>query len=277
MTRAKPQRRPAPQGQPTVNALVRGLDILRCFNETRRVLGSSEIARLVGLPQPTVWRLCRTLVQQGYLTLEGADGRFRPGLPVLTLGFAALSTMSLAEIARPALQELAEELRGAACLSTRHETSVLFLQRCEAMNALLTINLSVGSTIPLASSGTGWALMAALPAGERDIVIAQLRQRDPELWRRAEKHWRRALEDFPRLGYVINTDVFFPGLTTIAVPIRPFASQPPYTVSVTVLSSVLSAERIRREAGPRVTVAAKALEQAMGATDDTMRALQRRR
>ena len=56
--------------QPLVTALLRGLDVLRCFTEQKKVLGSSEIARLTKLPQPTVWRLCQTLVKAGYLTVE---------------------------------------------------------------------------------------------------------------------------------------------------------------------------------------------------------------
>src|ERR1700674_743687 len=93
--------------QPTVTALVRGLQVLRCFDYGRKSLGSSEIARLTRLPQPTVWRLCKTLEREGYLVAEGG-ARYRPGLAILTLGYAALGTLDFAEMARPELQAIAD-------------------------------------------------------------------------------------------------------------------------------------------------------------------------
>ncbi|QJW83244.1 helix-turn-helix domain-containing protein [Ramlibacter terrae] len=54
------------QGQPTVTGLLRGLQVLRCFDHGRERPGSSELARMTGLPQPTVWRLCKTLEHGGY-------------------------------------------------------------------------------------------------------------------------------------------------------------------------------------------------------------------
>lgn len=44
-----------------VASLAKGLEVLRCFTPARPELGTSEIARLTGMPQPTVWRLCYTL------------------------------------------------------------------------------------------------------------------------------------------------------------------------------------------------------------------------
>ena len=48
-----------------VTALSRGLEVLRCFTAERVELGTTEIARLTSMPQPTVWRLCYTLSKLG--------------------------------------------------------------------------------------------------------------------------------------------------------------------------------------------------------------------
>ena len=68
-------------GQPLVTALLRGLAVLRCFDHGRERLGSSEIARMTGLPQPTVWRLCKTLEHGGYLTANSPACRARSTAP----------------------------------------------------------------------------------------------------------------------------------------------------------------------------------------------------
>ena len=51
-----------------VEALARGLDVLRAFGQKGGVLGNQDIAAITGLPKPTISRLTYTLTQLGYLT-----------------------------------------------------------------------------------------------------------------------------------------------------------------------------------------------------------------
>ena len=66
-TRSTEQHEPRAHSQPLVMGLLRGLAVLRCFDAIRPQLGTTEIAQMTKLPQPTVWRLCYTLQQLGYL------------------------------------------------------------------------------------------------------------------------------------------------------------------------------------------------------------------
>ena len=245
------------KGQPTVTALQRGLEVLRCFDYSRQSLGSSEIARITGLPQPTVWRLCKTLEQEGYLVADGDAARFRPGLAVLTLGYAALGTLDLAELARPHLQAIADRFEGAAGLSTRDRLSMLYLQRCEAATAFLKVNLRVGSEIAIAYTGTGWGYLAGLASPARDLLVEELRKGTPDLWRRGEKPFRKAFEDYARTGYIVNIDTFFNGLTTIAAPVG--GGSVLYVLNCTVMSTMLDTDKRRREAGLALLDIAKKL------------------
>jgi DNA-binding IclR family transcriptional regulator len=246
----------AQTAQPTVTALLRGLEVLRCFDYGRDALGSSEIARMTGLPQPTVWRLLKTLQQGGYLDPDADGKRFRPGLAVLTLGYAALHTLDLAELARAPLQEIANRFGAASGLTTRERLSMLYLQRCEAANAFLTVNLRVGSEVTIAGSGTGWAYLAGLGPSARDALIAQLEREQGNTWRRTEKAYRKALDAFERTGYIVN-DVFFQGLTTITVPLK--APDRLYVLNCSALHSALATEKTRKEAGAALLEAATRL------------------
>ena len=51
----------------TVSALERGISVLRCFSEERPVLGHADVARMTGIPRPTVNRLVATLLSMGML------------------------------------------------------------------------------------------------------------------------------------------------------------------------------------------------------------------
>lgn len=249
--------------QPVVTALLRGLDVLRCFTEQKKVLGSSEIARLTRLPQPTVWRLCQTLVKAGYLTAEPQDGGFRLGLAVLALGFSAISALDLADLVRPDLQKMANSFRAAAGLTSREGLSMLCLQRFEATDALLTVNWRIGSMVPIASSGVGWAYLSGLSEVRRDELLAEIRREQPELWRKVEKSCIAAIKESARTGYIVNADVLYPGLTTVAAPVVRPGDRAVFVLNCTVLSATTSPSKLRREIGPAMKAAAGRLSTAL--------------
>lgn len=218
------------------NSLLRGLDVLKCFTQERRSLNGSELAKLIGIPQPTVWRLCKVLESQGYLVAE-PDGRYRPGLAVLNLGYSALNTLNIGDLARPQLQTIADSVAGTAGVTTPEGTSMLFLQRCEARGAVLNYNMAGGVMVPIGNSASGWAYLALLDAETRADVLSGLEERDPSHAAVAAKHFPPALKSYEKLGYIVNTGVFYPGLTSLAVPFRSSRRGSIYVVSCTAMSA----------------------------------------
>jgi DNA-binding IclR family transcriptional regulator len=91
-----------------VVALARGVAILRCFSPAQPELGTSDIARMTALPQPTVWRLCHTLRRLGVLVPGRDPARLRVGFGLLSLGYAAVLKGGVAEAAQPAMQAIAD-------------------------------------------------------------------------------------------------------------------------------------------------------------------------
>lgn len=199
-----------------VTALARGLDILRCFTRARPVLGTADIARLTGLPQPTVWRLCYTLLQEGFL-VQGERDKLMLGIPVLSLGYAVLGGMPIAELARPHMQKLATEYEGAVSLGARDGNSMVYLQRCQGSSIILG-DLRVGSRVPLATSVTGWAYMAGLGEHERECLLEELAATEAN-WSELLPKIEEALADFKSHGYIINKGSLHPQINAVAVPL----------------------------------------------------------
>jgi DNA-binding IclR family transcriptional regulator len=83
----------------------------------------------------------------------------------------------------------------------------------------------------------------------RETLLGEIRRKQPEHWRRAEKPFRKAMEDFSRYGYVLNVDTFFNGLSTVATPAGGPEEKRLYVLNCSVLSSVLNTDKLRREAG----------------------------
>ena len=101
---------PAPEtDRQVVPALSRGLDVLRCFRPRDRAgLSNRDIAERTGLPNSTISRLTYTLLQTGYLLYDEQTGRYRIGVPALSLGFACLGSMPIRDAAKDHMQRLAD-------------------------------------------------------------------------------------------------------------------------------------------------------------------------
>ncbi|MFD2137231.1 helix-turn-helix domain-containing protein [Novosphingobium resinovorum] len=82
-----------------MTSLARGLAVLRCFADSERPMTIAQAARLTGLSRPAVKRCLHTLVRLGYAVQDGTLYALRP--KVLALGFAYLSSSSLAMRAQP--------------------------------------------------------------------------------------------------------------------------------------------------------------------------------
>ena len=200
-----------------VTSLARGLEILQCFSSEMPELTRSDLVRMTGLPQPTVWRLCHTLLELDILTLTSGE-RMRPGLGVLRLGHSALAGLDVVELARPYLQDMADHYRAACGLATRQGVQMVMIERCHGQNPLLT-SLRRGSAFSIANSGLGWAYLAGSPMQERDAIIAKLDSEQPQLWKKNRKSFQIALAEFRRVGFIVNSGSFHPDYHTVAVPV----------------------------------------------------------
>jgi DNA-binding IclR family transcriptional regulator len=249
-TTAKPaaRGRPIPGDEPAakdrqfVAALSRGLAILRCFTHEEPELSVSEIARRTKLPQPTVWRLCHTLRESGYLAPARADGKITLGIPVLALGYAVLCRQDVAQLALPHLQEMTDQLRLGTSLAVRDGLEMVYLQRTHG--DFIYMNDPVGARRPIATAPTGWACLAAYDEAERTEVLRNLKRHDAKSWRATERNISSALEEYEHLGFILSLGVMHEHFNAVATPIRCAQGGRVYGLSASGLASVWPREKL---------------------------------
>lgn len=249
-----------------VTALARGVEILRCFGGARAEFGTMELAHLTGLPQPTVWRLCHTLVRTGYLALSPNSEKLRLGPGALALGYAAVMMLDVGEVAMQGMQGLADEFKAASSLATRDRSDMLIVRRATAAGSMLVANLHVGSRLPMATSSFGWAYLAAVPHSVQTQLFRQLadqqKKRWPELLRRIEL----SLETYAKRGYVLNIGAYHPAINAIAVPIIPANGGQILALNVGSPATSLSERRLEKEVAPRLLEVAGLIRAGMSLT-----------
>lgn len=246
-----------------VVALSRGLEVLRCFRANDSMLGNQEIAARTGLPKPTVSRLTHTLTRLGYLTYVERYSKYQLGAAALSLGYTALASMDIRHVARPLMQELAEYSDVAVSLGSHDRTSMIYIESCRGKGAL-TIRLSVGSRIPVATTAMGRAYLAALPESGRAAILGEVRARHPDDWPRMERGLERALAEYAARGFTTSVGDWQSDVHAVGVALTNPATGVVMALNCGGAAFLLPRERLEDDLGPRLVAVARKIETALG-------------
>jgi IclR family pca regulon transcriptional regulator len=151
-----------------VQSLERGLAVIACFSADRPKLTLSQVASQIGLSRAAARRSLITLQTLGYVGSEGRDFYLTPR--VLTLGYAYLSSLSLADVAQAHLTNLANEVHESCSASVLDDSDIVYVARA-ATKRIMTISLSVGTRLPAYATSMGRVLLAALRVDQLDAYL----------------------------------------------------------------------------------------------------------
>ena len=201
-----------------VQSLDRGLAVIRCFSSEHPSLTLSEVAERTGLTRAAARRVLLTLQELGYVGSSGRQFSLRPR--VLALGYAYLSSFSVAQIAQPHLEDLAEELHESCSVSVLDGDDLVYVARASA-NRIMTIALTVGTRLPPYPTSMGRVLLAHLPESELDAHLSRTtRRRLTDHTVVDEQELRALLATVRSQGWAAVDQELEAGVRSIAVPIR---------------------------------------------------------
>lgn len=225
-----------PRDRNTVTALARGLNILEAFARLGHCLSLAQVARELDLPKSTAFRLMNSLVTLGYLEQPVKGGPYSLGPRVLGLGFAVLQGLDVREAAQPHLERLFQQVGENVNLSILDRAEIIYVARLRKRE-ILSLNLYVGSHLPVYSSSPGRVLLAFLPPTEREELIQSL-EADPDagLWlRNRGVDLRRVCARVRAQGLSINDGEYLPELFALAAPVLDHSGQARAAVNIATL------------------------------------------
>jgi DNA-binding IclR family transcriptional regulator len=203
-----------------VTALARGLSLLAAFKPGEIALSNQELTRRTGLPKSTISRLTYTLTKLGYLSQEADSGYYRLGLSVLALGSVVLSSYDIRQVAAPLMREFAFQHNVSVSLAMRDGIDMVYLETCRSP-ARLTVQLTVGSRVPIATTAIGRAFYAGLPEVEREQLDAALAQHYGPEWQQLQPKLRESLREYQARGYTSSWGEFAGEIVAVGVPLAP--------------------------------------------------------
>jgi DNA-binding IclR family transcriptional regulator len=243
-----------------VAPFARALALLGAFTPRERWMGNRDLARRTGLPASTVTRLAQSLVALGYLHHAPAERKYRLAAAVLALGYAAIANSEVQRVARAQMLAFAALHKVHVSLSSRDRLDLIVLESCSSPDGPMALNLHIGSRAGLASSPMGWALLAALPDLERQVLLDSAERRAPREWPRLRRRLSEALAQVRDRGYCSSVGDWDRDLGVVAAPVL-IEGHVPQVLACVGASVQLSRARIERELGPRLLAMSRTLQQ----------------
>src|SRR5215813_529151 len=201
-----------------IEALARGLDVIRAFQPQQPAMSLAAVAAAAGLARPTARRILLTLQQMGYV--RAADGGFELTPRVLELGMAYVLSRSRWEVARPHMERLVARTCESSSIAQLDGSDIVYVARV-AVPKIVALAVTIGTRFPATATSLGKVLLAALPPGAADRVLAEPSRSgitprfQPSAQQRAE-----LLRDVRARGWALTDEELAPGIRSIAAPLR---------------------------------------------------------
>src|SRR5216684_4358080 len=185
-----------------IEALARGLDVIRAFRAGQPVMSLTEVAGAAGLARPTAGRIRLTLEELGYV--RPADGGFELTPRVLDLGMNYVLSRDLWQLAQPHMERLVARTGESSSIARLDGSDIVYVARV-AVPKIVTLAVTIGTRFPAMQTSLGKVLLAALPPAEAERVIAE-----PSA----------ALREVRARGWALTDEQLAPGIRSVAVPLR---------------------------------------------------------
>ncbi|OHY78856.1 IclR family transcriptional regulator [Marinobacter sp. AC-23] len=242
-----------------VEALSRGLDVLRAFSQGSVILGNQDIARLTGLPKPTISRMTYTLTKLGYLSYSTQLEKYQLSSGVLALGYAYVSNLKVRQLAKPYMDEFARQTNMSVGLTCRDRLHMIYVENRLPPEASL-LRMDIGIKLPMSTTSAGRAYYCSVSdKGRKVIEDAMELKYGPESWPEKKEGLDRAMEDFKQYGFCLSIGEWDRNINSAGVPVH-LQDGTIMTLTCAAPSYLVSAEKLRGSIAHQLAMLASDIE-----------------
>ncbi len=207
----------------TVQALMRALDILDCFNYQNRVLNLSDVVNRTGLNKTTAKRLISNLTARGYLQQDSQSKSYQLGMRLFELGGIVFSSFSLRQAAAQPMNQ--EETGATVLIGVKIEDHLVYVDKREG-RGMHRISSDIGWRRPLHYGMLGMILMAYIePREARRIIKKHPLELHTPLSITDEDAFSLRLGEIREKGCVLEKAEAVEGVLGVAAPVRDHSRQ----------------------------------------------------
>ena len=161
------------QSKYSVPNLERALDIFELLSVRREGLLVAHIARELDIPRNSVFRICSTLLEKGYLKYFKGTQRVVMSRRLFGVAYRAMGDDDVRYHARSAMLDLRNRLKETIVLGTLMETDGAVLEEMPGLHHM-NFRIERGARFHLHCAAPGKAMMAYLDDSERESLLEKI-------------------------------------------------------------------------------------------------------
>jgi IclR family transcriptional regulator, pca regulon regulatory protein len=232
-------------GPDFIEALARGLEVLRTFGPGRRVATLSEIAADTGLARPTVRRILLTLEALGYVRTAERGYALTPR--VLDLGMSYIDSLTMWDVARPHMERLVSQTHESTSMAQLDGGDIVYVARV-AVPKIVTLAVTIGTRFPAYATSMGKVLLAAQPPADLECLLGEpSRSGITPKWQPGRAEVIAVLREVRAKGWALADQELAPGIRSIATGVRNGDGAVVAAINVTVHAAETPVERLTGE------------------------------
>jgi DNA-binding IclR family transcriptional regulator len=212
-------RKASPGSRYKVPNLERGLMILEHLMNSPQGLQQSEITAQLRYSKTSVFRVTMTLLEFGYLVRDPETKALRLSRKLIAMGNRSLGEDNLVALSLDVLKRLRDSIRETMLMGTIVEDELVVLAQ-ELGSHPFKFSVDLGARLPLHSAAPGKAILAFLPADERDDILKRLSfVRFNERTITSAEAFRRELATVHDNGFALDQGEQLHGIHCVAAPV----------------------------------------------------------
>jgi len=237
-------RNPERPRQDRLQSVERALTVLSLLAAEGAPLRLTDVQQKTGLQKSIAFRLLKTLEAWRFVEQEEGTGRFHIGIGAFEVAQAYPRGSSLIRLVRPYLRTLVGGSPHTAYLATLDQFEIVYLTSVEGTGPL-RVHVNPGSRNPAYATAVGKTLLAELD----DATITELGRRlglvrlTPSTITSVQKLVKHVGEVRER-GYALNSEEAYPGIGSIAAPIRYGSGKTGVGITLAYATSLLAPEEL---------------------------------
>jgi IclR family pca regulon transcriptional regulator len=200
-----------------VNGFLKGLRVIEAFDADRQRQSIADISKTTGLDRATCRRCLLTLVHSGYAEHDGKFFWLTPR--TIRLGNAYLHSATLPNLLQQYLEQMSSVIHESCSASILDGDHIIYIARA-SHERVMSINIRIGSHLPIYCSSMGRVLLASLDPEEALTLLQSVEIKAHTAKTVLDLHvLMKELEKVREQGYSLVDEELELGLRSIAVPV----------------------------------------------------------
>jgi IclR family acetate operon transcriptional repressor len=246
---------------PNSSAIDRAMRILEALAAEPEGMPLASLASELEIPRSACHRLLADLARSGYVRQLREHGDYALTTKLPALGLSYLGAAGIVDIAQPIIDRLAQESGELVRLALVDSDRLTFVAKAQGARAGLRYDPDMGIDVRLSCSAGGHAWLMTLSEERATELVVRQGFGEPKTFGPKApttfKALNRILDDDRRRGFSTIVEMYAPGMTAMAAPVRRSGRDAIGVITIAGPLQRLTPQRMNELGAPLVAAAAQ--------------------